>query len=151
MNTNEVPGVIEKVNDAWNAVSRALSALDSAPAYMLVFLSCLAVGWVLKRWHIFKWFPNEGIPAVVMLWGALFNVLMADPFTPAMTPFRIWLAKNSIVGFIIGFISWLVHRYIWKPALRKARTLFPSWFDADDDSDPVAFRKSDIKPEDKKP
>jgi hypothetical protein len=147
MNTNEV-GVIAKVNDAWNAVSRALSTLDSAPAYMLVFLSCLAVGWTLKRLHKF---PNEGIPVAVMLWGALFNGLMADPFTPDKTPFRIWLVKNATVGFVIGFGSWLVHRYIWKPALRKARTMFPQWFDGDDDSDPAAFDKSKMKPEDLKP
>jgi len=138
----ETNSVVLKFNDAWNAVSSALSTLYSAPAIMLVLISCFAWGWVLKRW---RRFPNEGIPIFVMSWGAIFTPLLADPFAGKPIPFRIWLGRNALIGFIIGFASWMIHRYVWKPALRKARTMFPTWFD--DDSDPRAFVKAEMEKE----
>lgn len=74
-----------------------------APAAVLVFLLCLAAGYVWKIIHVL---PNRFIPLVVMVTGA------------ALLPLLLWKdearmphhLRVAIVGFIIGCVAWLVLR-----------------------------------------
>jgi len=134
--TNQV-SYVEQINDWLTQSSELLSRLNGLPGVMLVFLSCIGVGLMIKRWRIFDWLPNEAIKAVVPLWGACFMLLLADPLTDAL-PFRIWLGKNFLVGFIIGISAVTIHAFVIKPAIKR-------WFKSDPlgDSDPQAFTKKD--------
>lgn len=84
--------------------------LMGAPAGVLVLLACIAVGYTLK---LIKRFPNDGIPLAVVLCGMIFFALIAPEreFTDSL---RIWIARNLILGMIIGFASWLLHnKVLW--------------------------------------
>jgi len=71
----------------------------------LICFSCIIVGYLLR---FIRSFPNDGIPLVVILWGALFNLLLADPYV-AGSSLRVWTVKNFLVGLIYGAIAWGVH------------------------------------------
>jgi hypothetical protein len=87
-----------------------LGKLYGLPGGLLVLVSCLTVGYALRMW---KWFPNQGIPVVVVLWGPVFNMLIADPLADTF-PIRIWLVKNFLVGVVIGGAAWLIHNKVLK-------------------------------------
>lgn len=131
---------MDTINDYLDQGTQLLGKLNGLPGYMLVLLSCFAVGFIIKRWA--KRIPNESIPTVVALWGAVFNSVIADPCADTV-PFRIWLVKNALVGFIIGVIAFSSHRYVWKPLLRKLAKRFA--IELDDDSNPAAFSKPQPK------
>lgn len=95
---------------ALNEISKALGSLYGLPSYMLVLLTCLVIGYVLRG---IKSFDNSGIPLVVVLAGAILNLCMADPRAPPME-LRYWIAKNLAIGLIIGFASWRLHKSILK-------------------------------------
>ncbi len=130
---------METINSYLDQATQLLGKIYGLPSVMLVFLSCIGVGFVIKRW--FKWIPNDAIPAIVPLWGMGFMLLIADSKTDAL-PFRIWLGKNALVGFIVGIIAILVHRYAIKPLFKKLHMQSP-----DDNSNPAAF----VKPPEPKP
>ncbi len=100
MNTNSpsIWGYFEQTFDA-------VHSLYGLPGYALVLLTCIIVGYIMK---IMKWFPNEKIPAVVIAWGIVFNLLSADT-RDASVPVRLYIVKNLLIGMIIGFIAWLIH------------------------------------------
>ena len=89
-----------------------LSKLYGLPGGMLVLLSCIAFGYLLK-FVPKKWFPNAGISVAVILWGCAFNMLIADPRADAL-PIRIWVVKNLLIGLIIGVVAWMVHNKVIK-------------------------------------
>ena len=89
-----------------------LSKLYGLPGGVLVLVSCIAFGYLLKLVPA-KWFPNAGIPVAVILWGCAFNMLMADPRADAL-PIRVWIGKNFLIGLIIGVIAWMIHNKIIK-------------------------------------
>ena len=89
-----------------------LSKLYGLPGSVLVLVSCIFFGYVLKLLPK-RWFPNAGIPVAVILWGCAFNMLMADPCADAL-PIRVWIVKNFLIGLIIGVAAWLVHNKIIK-------------------------------------
>lgn len=74
----------------------------------MVLGCCIVVGYILR---FIKAFPNDGIPVVVILTGALAMMMLADPRPTTMTA-RIWTTRNLIVGLIIGFIAWIMHKTI---------------------------------------
>ena len=96
---------MDKLDDILTQATELLSKLYGLPGGLLVLLSCLVVGYFLRIW---KAFPNSAIPVVVVLWGPVFNMLIADPLADKLT-IRIWLVKNFLVGVVIGGLAWLVH------------------------------------------
>lgn len=98
--TNAIPylGQLERVNDY----------LTGAPAGILTIVICIVAGWGLK---MVKRFPNEAIPLVVLLVGAVWFMLMA-PSKAADMPTRIWLARNFAIGVGLAFIAWAVHKLV---------------------------------------
>lgn len=85
-----------------------LSQVQSWPAVTLVFMACIAFGYVFRLW---RWFPNEAIPTIVILTGMAAAMLLADE-RPQGTSLRLWHARNAFVGIAIGFIAWVSHALI---------------------------------------
>lgn len=83
-----------------------LQKIAGLPAIALVAISCLVVGYVLR---FFKRFPNDAIPVVVVIWGAVWYTCVADANNTI--PLRVWLFRNVAIGLIIGCGTWLLHRY----------------------------------------
>lgn len=83
--------------------------LNGAPADLLVLIVCWVVGYLL-RW--IKRFPNDGIPIVVILMGAVVYPLIADDNNEITL--RVWLVRNVAIGFGLGFGAWLTHTFILK-------------------------------------
>lgn len=108
MNTNN----ISLANDSGftRQLSDFLGQLYGLPGYVLVCLSCIVVGYLLKLWPKF---PNAAIPLVCVLWGVIFNPLIA-PFSATHSPLRIWLVTHMLVGTVVGLIAWLIHNKILK-------------------------------------
>lgn len=96
--------------DSINDLLSTLDKLQGLPAAGLVFVLCLAVGYAWRGLK-FSWFPNDAIPLVVMITGALFMMFIADG-RPTTMPHHVWTARNLAVGFIIGAIAWAVHNYV---------------------------------------
>lgn len=77
--------------------------LRHAPAGILVFVLCIAFGYV---WRAIKVLPNRFTPLVVMLFGCGFNLALNWK-----GPERL---RFAVGGFIIGFAAWVVHRLVIK-------------------------------------
>lgn len=94
-----------------DSIEQFLSFLDKIQglsAAALVGLTCIVVGYLMRA---IKPFPNEGIPVVVILWGAIGMLFLADPRATNM-PARIWTVRNLFVGLVIGLLSWFAHKLI---------------------------------------
>lgn len=87
-----------------DSITAMLGKLYGLPSGMLVLLTCLIVGYILKK---FESFPNDGIPVCVILWGGLFFPVMCE--FDGKTPLRIWILRNVFIGLVIGFLAWLFH------------------------------------------
>lgn len=107
-----------------NSILQALDKVQGLSAVALVFLSCIVVGYALR---FIKRFPNDGIPVVVILWGALAMLFIADPRANSM-PARIWTSRNVFIGLVIGMVAWLTHKLV----LSKLEDLISAKFNLGD-------------------
>ena len=89
--------------DTLNEMLLWMDKLQGLSAAALISLTCIVVSHILKA---IKKFPNEAIPVVVPLWGALTMLLIADP-RPTNMPARVWTMRNFSIGLVIGLVSWL--------------------------------------------
>jgi RsiW-degrading membrane proteinase PrsW (M82 family) len=80
--------------------------LMGAPSGILLAAFAIALGYVLK----FSQFPNNRIPLVVVVVCTIGFMLIAPD--PGEIKPRIWLVRNFIIGFIIGFVAWTFHAQI---------------------------------------
>lgn len=104
---NQIESILETVTEY-------LQKLEGSPAVLLVVLSAIVLGYVLKR---FKTFPNDAIPIVVILWGGVIYPLIADANNDLTL--RVWLVRNVAIGLITGFVAWVFHNQILKRFLNK--------------------------------
>lgn len=74
----------------------------------LTGISSIVVGYVFRS---IKRFPNSAIPVVVVIYAGFANPFLADPYAPPQT-MRLWLAKNAVVGIIMGFLAWKLHKNV---------------------------------------
>jgi len=91
-----------------DSIFNELVKIQSWPTVGLVFALVIIVGYCLRFW---KKFPNEAIPTVVILVGAVGMILISDG-KPDDIPSRVWNTKNFIIGLIIGFIAWMAHNLV---------------------------------------
>lgn len=96
------------MTDYLNNLLQILDKVQGMSAAALVCVSCIVVGYVLR---FIKKFPNDGIPVVVILWGAVAMLFIADPHPPATT-MRVWTVRNFLVGLTIGLIAWMLHKFV---------------------------------------
>ena len=113
-----------------------LDKIQGLSAVGLVCLTCIVVGYACR---FIKWIPNGAIPVIVILWGALFMMLLADA-RPTTMPRHVWEVRNLCTGLIIGFIAWMVH----KIALSKLEDFISTKFNL---GDTQFFSKSDVQPQ----
>lgn len=115
--------------DLWiGTLNGLLSKLWGLPYLSTVFILCFVVGLFLRN---SQRFPNDAIPFVVIVCGGVFAPLLADPRADTL-PLRIWVAKNVVLGVIIGIVTWVSHRYALKPIARKVPWL--SWLAPTDEA-----------------
>lgn len=88
----------------------SLNQLEGISAVSLVFLSCIAVGYVVRS---IKRIDNSSIPAIVTLWGVVFMGLVANSRATDMS-LRVWLVRNVLVGAVVGVASVLMHKLVLK-------------------------------------
>jgi hypothetical protein len=112
-------------------VTGILNSLYGLPGHMLVGLACIVLGYTLR---FVKRFPNDAIPVVCILWGMIFNPLVADERI-AGTSLRLWVARNILIGLIIGAGAWALHRYFLKKFEEKIPILGTILAEADKRSD----------------
>lgn len=91
-----------------DSVFGELVKIQSWPTVGLVFALVIIVGYCLRFW---KSFPNEAIPTVVILVGAVGMIMLSDA-KPSDVAYRVWNTKNFVVGLIIGFIAWMMHNLV---------------------------------------
>lgn len=66
---------------------------------LVVVAACLVVGYILKHATLFEWIPNNDIPVVLAVFGALLNVLVSG------------LSVESVVyGACMGLASTGLHQ-----------------------------------------
>lgn len=66
---------------------------------LLVVVGCLLVGYIIKNTSIFKWLPNNDIPAILALVGAALNIAVSG------------LSIESIIyGAVMGLASTGIHQ-----------------------------------------
>ncbi len=92
----------------WDTLVRWNESLIGAPAGLLIFILCIAMGYV---WKMVRVLPNRFIPLVVMLTGAVLYPLLM--WTKEGPPVPV-IVRNAILGFIVGFAAWLFHRLLLK-------------------------------------
>lgn len=98
--------------DTLESFLNILDRIEGLPAIALVAFTCIIVGYVWRFIRL-KWFPNEVIPIIVMLWGAFFFSFIADP-RATNVPVRVWFVRNVLIGIIVGFVSWMFHALVLK-------------------------------------
>lgn len=76
----------------------------------LTGLSAIVVGYVFRG---IKSFPNSAIPVLIIVWSGAVSPLLADPYAPPQN-LRLWLAKNIVIGILVGFIAWRLHKTLLK-------------------------------------
>jgi flagellar biosynthesis protein FliR len=79
--------------------------LYGAPSGVLVAAFAIALGYLLKT---LPFFNNKYIPLFVVVFCTVAFMLIA-PAKAADTSARVWLVRNFIIGFIIGFAAWMFH------------------------------------------
>jgi hypothetical protein len=100
----------------WNAY------LMGAPSGVLVAIFAITLGYVLKT---IPRFDNRYIPIVVVSFCTCTFMLVA-PTCDINTPLRIWLARNFMIGLVIGGAAWLFHAQFLR------RFVDPRFFQVDD-------------------
>ena len=123
-----------------------LNALDRLPSIALVTLSCLILGFLLKK---SSWFPNQGIPFAIIVWAMFFSFFLA-PARPEGETLTGWKIINMIKGFIAGGGAWLLHAKVFKWLTSK----FPflgNWLPEEGDEEDEGGAKQDKPVDSPKP
>ena len=101
--------------------------LYGAPSGVLLAAFAIALGYLLKSLPKFN---NQYIPFVVVSLCTIGFMLIAPARTPDMA-LRIWLVRNFIIGFIIGFAAWTFHAQLLR------RFVDPKFFPDDNNQTPA--------------
>ena len=66
---------------------------------LVVLVACLVVGYIIKHATFFKWIPNDDIPVILAVYGAVLNLAVSG------------LAIESVVyGAVMGLASTGFHQ-----------------------------------------
>lgn len=93
-----------------------LNSLGGMPKDGLVFVFCLALGFILKKC---PWVHNSSIPSLVTLAGALLLPMLSDWQSSALHSVRVFILTQALIGFITGVIAVVAYRVVIKPILLK--------------------------------
>lgn len=121
--------------DIWTTLVNWLDTLWGLPAKAIIFLMCLAVCEMIRRSKT----HNSVIPYAASLTGAIFAMLLADPYD-VQVPLRIWVGLNIGRGVLCGMLA---HYFHWK-VLVNTKSKVPvigGILASTGGSDPTAFVK----------
>lgn len=93
-----------------NELLKLNDELYGAPSGVLLVIFAIALGYLLKTVPMFN---PKLIPLVVVAICTVGFMLIA-PARPADMAFRIYIGRNFIIGFVIGFAAWTFHAQILK-------------------------------------
>ena len=66
---------------------------------LVVIVACLVIGYIIKHTTFFKWIPNENIPIILAIAGAILNPIVSG------------LSVESVVyGAVLGLASTGLHQ-----------------------------------------
>ncbi|MBR5862212.1 MAG: phage holin family protein [Bacteroidales bacterium] len=66
---------------------------------VVVMVACLIVGYVIKHASFMKWLPNDDIPVVLAVFGAVLNALVSG-----------FSIENIVYGALMGLASTGMHQ-----------------------------------------
>jgi len=96
-----------------NTLLQLNDTLAHAPAGVIAMLFAIALGYMLKATALF---PNNRIPLIVLpVTAVLFALIQfcADKLAGKQHA-ALYLLINFMIGFIFGFIAWILHAQILK-------------------------------------
>lgn len=101
---------MESLQNEIQTVADLLQQVAGLPAAVLTVLVCVIAGYLFKLWPSF---PNQAIPAIVVILGGGFYPFIADSKTQMFTEQpRVWIMRAVAIGLIYGFGAWLLHNKI---------------------------------------
>ena len=66
---------------------------------LLVVVACLVVGYIIKKATFFKWIPNDDIPVILAVFGAVLNLFVSG-----------LSIKSAVYGALMGLASTGLHQ-----------------------------------------
>ena len=70
---------------------------------LVVLVACLVVGYCIKHGSFFEWIPNNDIPVILAVFGAIMNAIVSKPS-----------AENIVYGALMGLASTGMHQAFTK-------------------------------------
>lgn len=65
---------------------------------LVVVVACLLVGYIIKHASFMKWLPNDDIPVILAVVGALLNAFVSG-----------WSVESIVYGGVMGLASTGMH------------------------------------------
>ena len=121
-------------------INDLFAQLLDAKAEMLVGVLCIVVGYVCRKVAVF---PNRFIPLVCLVVGGIAYPLIVPTGQISYATSHPDV-RSVIIGLIIGFMVWTLHKALLKPLEEKLPWLKGFLDGNNGDSDPKAFKKSDF-------
>ena len=66
---------------------------------LVVILACLVIGYIIKHSSFMKWVPNEDIPVILAVLGAVLNLLVSGRSV-----------ESAVYGAVMGLASTGMHQ-----------------------------------------
>lgn len=76
---------------------------------LVVVVACLLVGYIIKHASFLKWLPNDDIPVVLAVVGALLNAFVSG-----------WSVESIVYGGVMGLASTGMHQ-LFKNWIKNAK------------------------------
>jgi hypothetical protein len=115
------------MNTAIESAKAGVNTLLNMPLLLIAALGLNVLGWLLKS---VKVFPNQGIPATVVIAGGALGFFLVPMQGPADWAFQVSdpavadVIRRVGIGLVIGFAAWMLH----KVALRRLENFISSKF-----------------------
>lgn len=66
---------------------------------LVVLVACLVVGYIIKHATFFKWIPNDDIPVILAVFGAVLNLVVSG-----------LAIESAVYGAVMGLASTGFHQ-----------------------------------------
>lgn len=66
---------------------------------LVVLVACLVVGYIIKHATFFKWIPNDDIPVILAVFGAVLNLAVSG-----------LAIESAVYGAVMGLASTGLHQ-----------------------------------------
>lgn len=101
------------MNTVLESAKEGVNTLVNMPLLLVAALGLNVVGWLLKS---IKVFPNDKIPATVVVAGGILGFFLVPMQGPADWSFRLSnpavadVIRRVGIGLVLGFVAWLLHK-----------------------------------------